>query len=118
MLNNINKEIISFKETEIMEVANFGRNHAIVTGEKVYPAWFGEGDTPTDKIIYDKAVDALVKGKTFYTFQNGIPNLRLEISKYMNEIFKILDFLPNSISKIIFTVLLSFIMILLDTFEK
>ena len=89
MLNNINKEIISFKETEIMEVANFGRNHAFETGVKVYPAWFGEGDTPTDKIIYDKAVDALVKGKTFYTFQNGIPNLRLEISKYMNEIFKI-----------------------------
>lgn len=89
MLKNINKEIISLKETEIMEVANFGRKHAFETGEKVYSAWFGEGDTSTNKIIYDKAIDSLVKGKTFYTFQNGMPNLRLEISNYMNEIFKI-----------------------------
>ena len=51
MLKNINKEIISLKETEIMEVANFGRKHAFETGEKVYSAWFGEGDTSTNKII-------------------------------------------------------------------
>jgi aspartate aminotransferase len=89
LLKNINKEIISLKETEIMEVANFGRKHAFETGEKVYSAWFGEGDTSTNKIIYDKAIDSLVKGKTFYTFQNGMPSLRLEISNYMNEIFKI-----------------------------
>ncbi|MDB9916025.1 aminotransferase class I/II-fold pyridoxal phosphate-dependent enzyme, partial [Alphaproteobacteria bacterium] len=89
MLSNLNKEIIEFKETEIMEVANFGRNHELKTGKKVYSAWFGEGDTPTDQIIYNETIDSLIKGKTFYTYQNGIPNLRLEISKYMNNVFGI-----------------------------
>ena len=89
MLKNLNKEILSFKETEIMEVANFGRNYQLQTGEKVYPAWFGEGDTPTDPIIYNETINALIQGKTFYTIQNGIPNLRLEISKYMNDVFGI-----------------------------
>ena len=49
MLENLNKEIISFKETAIMEIANFGRNHQQVTGQKIYPAWFGEGDASTSK---------------------------------------------------------------------
>ena len=89
MLKNLNKEILSFKETEIMEVANFGRNYEVQTGEKIYPAWFGEGDTPTDPIIYNETINALIQGKTFYTIQNGIPNLRLEISKYMNDVFGI-----------------------------
>ena len=89
MLKNLNKEILSFKETEIMEVANFGRNYQLQTGKKVYPAWFGEGDTPTDPIIYNETINSLIQGKTFYTIQNGIPNLRLEISKYMNDVFSI-----------------------------
>ncbi len=89
MLSNLNQEIIAFKETEIMQVANFGRNHELKTGQKVYSAWFGEGDTPTDHIICNETIDSLINGKTFYTYQNGIPNLRLEISKYMNNVFGI-----------------------------
>ena len=89
MLENLNKEIISFKETAIMEIANFGRNHEQITGHKVYPAWFGEGDASTNQVICDKSIDALNSGKTFYTYQNGIPELRLQLSKYMNEVFNI-----------------------------
>ena len=89
MLENLNKEIISFKETAIMEIANFGRNHEHVTGQKIYPAWFGEGDTTTNAIICNKSIEALNNGKTFYTYQNGIPELRLQLSKYMNEVFNI-----------------------------
>ena len=89
MLENLNKEIISFKETAIMEIANFGRNHEKATGQKVYPAWFGEGDASTSQVICDKSIDALNNGKTFYTYQNGIPELRLQLSKYMNEVFNI-----------------------------
>lgn len=89
MLKSLNPEILSFKETAIMEVANFGRNFQKETGKHVYPAWFGEGDTKTSKLIYDKTIESLVKGKTFYTYQNGIQELRLEISRYMNEIFNI-----------------------------
>ena len=89
MLENLNKEIISFKETAIMEIANFGRNHEHTTGQKIYPAWFGEGDASTSKIICKKTLEALNSGKTFYTYQNGIPELRLQLSKYMNEVFNI-----------------------------
>ena len=89
MLQSLNPEILSFKETAIMEVANFGRNFQKETGNYVYPAWFGEGDTETSKLIYDKTIESLVKGKTFYTYQNGIQELRSEISRYMNEIFNI-----------------------------
>ena len=89
MLQSLNPEILSFKETAIMEVANFGRNFQKETGKYVYPAWFGEGDTKTSKLIYDKTIESLVKGKTFYTYQNGIQELRSEISRYMNEIFNI-----------------------------
>ena len=89
MLQSLNPEILSFKETAIMEVANFGRNFQKETGKHVYPAWFGEGDTETSKLIYDKTIESLIKGKTFYTYQNGIQELRSEISRYMNEIFNI-----------------------------
>ncbi len=89
MLQSLNPEILSFKETAIMEVANFGRNFQKETAKHVYPAWFGEGDTETSKLIYDKTIESLVKGKTFYTYQNGIQELRSEISRYMNEIFNI-----------------------------
>ena len=89
MLQSLNPEILSFKETAIMEVANFGRNFQKETGKHVYPAWFGEGDTETSKLIYNKTIESLVKGKTFYTYQNGIQELRSEISRYMNEIFNI-----------------------------
>jgi aspartate aminotransferase len=89
LLQSLNPEILSFKETAIMEVANFGRNFQKETGKYVYPAWFGEGDTKTSKLIYDKTIESLVKGKTFYTYQNGIQELRSEISRYMNEIFNI-----------------------------
>jgi aspartate/methionine/tyrosine aminotransferase len=89
LLEKLNEEIISFKETAIMEIANFGRQYTKDTGKHVYPAWFGEGDTPTSKLIYDKSINALNEGKTFYTYQNGTPKLRSEITKYMNEVFNI-----------------------------
>ena len=87
MLQSLNPEILSFKETAIMEVANFGRNFQKETGKYVYPAWFGEGDTETSNLIYDKTIASLVKGKTFYTYQNGIQELRSEISRYMERDF-------------------------------
>ncbi|MDA0916966.1 MAG: aminotransferase class I/II-fold pyridoxal phosphate-dependent enzyme [Proteobacteria bacterium] len=89
MLDNLNSEILLFKETPIMEIANFGRNYEKEIGKKVLPAWFGEGDSPTSSLIYNETIEALKNGKSFYTFQNGIYNLRTEIAKYMNEVFDI-----------------------------
>jgi hypothetical protein len=51
LLESLNPEIISFKETAIMEIANFGRNYQKETGKHVFPAWFGEGDTETSNVI-------------------------------------------------------------------
>jgi len=89
LLENLNEEIISFKETAIMQIANFGRKYQLESGNYIYPAWFGEGDTSTSNLINNKTIEALNQGKTFYTYQNGVPQLRSEISKYMNEVFNI-----------------------------
>ena len=88
-MNSINKNILQIKETPIMEIANYGRNFTKETGKAVYPAWFGEGNISTDKLIYNETINALKAGETFYTYQNGIPEVREEISKYMNDMFDI-----------------------------
>ncbi len=88
-MNSINKNILQIKETPIMEIANYGRNFTKETGKVVYPAWFGEGNISTDKLIYNETINALKAGETFYTYQNGIPEVREEISKYMNDMFDI-----------------------------
>ena len=88
-MNSINKNILQIKETPIMEIANYGRNFTKETGKEVYPVWFGEGNIPTDQIIYNNTINALKGGKTFYTYQNGIPNVRYAIKKYMNEMFNV-----------------------------
>ena len=54
LLENLNEEIISFKETAIMQIANFGRKYQLKSGNYIYPAWFGEGDTSTSNLINKK----------------------------------------------------------------
>ena len=72
-----------------MEIANYGRNFTKETGKVVYPAWFGEGNISTDQLIYNETINALKAGETFYTYQNGIPEVREQISKYMDQMFNI-----------------------------
>ena len=91
---DINQNILNIKETPIMEIANYGRKFTRDTGKIVYPAWFGEGNMSTSKIICDKTIEAIKEGKTFYTYQNGIPKVRKAISKYMNDTFN-LNTLPT-----------------------
>lgn len=45
----------------------------------VIPLWFGETDLVTPDFISAAAKDALDKGRTFYTWANGIPELRQAI---------------------------------------
>ena len=66
MLENLNEEIISFKETAIMQIANFGRKYQLESGNYIYPAWFGEGDTSTSNLINNKTIEALNQGKTLF----------------------------------------------------
>lgn len=57
--------------------SGFGRDDII-------PLWFGEGDLTTPDFICDAAHAALKAGHTFYTHQNGIPELRDALSGYLS----------------------------------
>lgn len=66
-----------FPGSRIREVAHAGMWKADVAA-----LWFGEGDTPTPKFICEAAAQAMAEGRTFYTSNNGIPELRAAIAGY------------------------------------
>jgi len=51
--------------------------------------WFGEPDRPTPKFICDAAAKALAEGKTFYTPNQGIPELREALSAYASALYRV-----------------------------
>ena len=61
----------------IGEVARLGLGQS-----DVLPLWFGETDLVTPDFIRDAAKRALDGGRTFYTFTNGIPELRAAIADF------------------------------------
>ncbi len=50
--------------------------------ENLLPLWIGEGDLPTPDFITRVAGEALAAGETFYTWTQGIPELREAILRY------------------------------------
>jgi aspartate/methionine/tyrosine aminotransferase len=50
--------------------------------ENLMPLWIGEGDLPTPDFITSAASAALAGGETFYTWTQGIPELREAIVRY------------------------------------
>jgi aspartate/methionine/tyrosine aminotransferase len=48
----------------------------------VIPLWAGEGNVPTPEIFCRPAIDSLLAGETFYTWQRGIPELRDALAHY------------------------------------
>ena len=48
----------------------------------VIPMWSGEGNVPTPEQFARPAIDSLLKGETFYTWQRGIPELREALASY------------------------------------
>ena len=53
----------------------------------VVPLWFGEGDESTPTYVTDAAAKALAEGKTFYTPNRGIPELRDALAEYMSGLY-------------------------------
>lgn len=49
---------------------------------KVLPLWFGEGDRQTPQFIRDAATRAMNEGKTFYSPNAGVTELRAAVAKY------------------------------------
>lgn len=56
-------------------------------GDEVVALTVGQPDFVTPWHIREAAIDSLEKGKTYYTSNAGMPELRLEISKYMKRKF-------------------------------
>src|SRR5258707_126212 len=66
----------------IVEVFNYGRGR-----QGLIPLWVGEGDLPTPPFISEAAKASLDRGETFYTWQNGVPELREAIAAYMTQVY-------------------------------
>ena len=48
----------------------------------IIPLWSGEGNLPTPELFARPAIESLLKGETFYTWQRGIPELREALARY------------------------------------
>jgi aspartate aminotransferase len=68
--------------SKIREVGNAGMGLSDVIG-----LWYGEPDLPTPKFITDAAAQALAEGRTFYTENLGIDELRTAIAEYMSGLY-------------------------------
>jgi aspartate/methionine/tyrosine aminotransferase len=77
LFDNLRAEARLAPESGIVAVANYGRGR-----EGLVPLWAGEGDLPTPDFIVHAAICALQDGQTFYTWQRGIPDLRLALARY------------------------------------
>ena len=83
-LSSLRGAVNDLRETGIVDVANHGWGR-----QGLIPLWFGEGDVPTPKFISDAAHEAMLRGETFYTDQNGIEDLRTALRGYNKRMFDI-----------------------------
>jgi len=67
--------------SKVREIANagFGRGD-------ILRFWFGESSQPTPEYIKDAAIRALRDGRTFYSHNNGIAELRLGLARYLTRL--------------------------------
>ena len=81
---SISGHVAAMPTSKIGEVANLGRGDP-----DIIPLWFGEGDLVTPSFVVEAAATALREGKTFYTWQRGIPDLREAIAAYQARLYGI-----------------------------
>ena len=67
--------------SKVREIANagFGRSD-------ILRFWFGESSRPTPDYIRRAAIRALDEGRTFYSHNNGIAELRAALSRYLTRL--------------------------------
>ncbi|HSI41715.1 MAG TPA: pyridoxal phosphate-dependent aminotransferase [Xanthobacteraceae bacterium] len=78
LLDHVRPATLSLPASGIVEVMNYGRERP-----GMIPLWVGEGDLPTPAFICEAATRSLAAGETFYTWQRGIPDLRVAIARYI-----------------------------------
>ena len=74
-------EVEALTSSKIRDVAN-----AAMGIKDIIALWYGEPDQPTPDFINQAAARALADGRTFYTENRGIDELRLAISQYMTDL--------------------------------
>ncbi len=88
MTSPIRPEIRAMRVNPIAEIAQLAWKVGGVT-----PLQYGEGDLVTPEFIREAAKRALDEGKTFYTYPNGIPELRAALKTYTDRLYD-LDIAP------------------------
>ncbi|GAB4350102.1 MAG: pyridoxal phosphate-dependent aminotransferase [Oricola sp.] len=78
----LRREAVDAPASGIVEVFQHARGR-----DGLIPLWVGEGDLPTPEFIARPAADALLGGETFYTWQQGIPELREALARYFERHF-------------------------------
>jgi aspartate aminotransferase len=91
MKNPVRQDIRQMRVNPIGEIAYLAWQQGGVT-----PLYFGEGDLVTPDFIRDAAKRALDDGKTFYTYANGIPELRAALKTYTDRLYDV-DIAPERI---------------------
>lgn len=71
-------------DSPIIDVVRLAQHRA-----DIIPLWLGESSFATDPLICDAATEALRDGKTFYTPNRGIPELREAIGTYYHRLYDV-----------------------------
>ena len=82
ILDRIQPQIATLPASGIIEVVNYGRKY-----DDLIKLYVGEGNKPTPDFINDAAVAALRDGRTFYTWQRGLPPLRDALGSYLTNLY-------------------------------
>jgi len=78
----IRRRIEDMADSPIIDVWRMG-----FTVPDVIALWAGEPDLPTPEFICKAASDALFAGRTFYTHNRGIPELRGALARYLYTLY-------------------------------
>lgn len=77
LLDSITQASRDEPDSGIMAAVNHG-----IGKPDIIPLWSGEGNLPTPEAFCRPAIESLLKGETFYTWQRGIPPLREALARY------------------------------------
>ncbi len=77
LLSRLTKPAQTEPDSGIVNVAMYGMGRP-----DIIAFWSGEGNLATPEAFCRPAIDSLLKGETFYTWQRGIPDLRQALADY------------------------------------
>jgi aspartate aminotransferase len=82
MMGTIRQRIDALEDSPILEVFRAGHHKP-----DLIPMWAGEPDVPTPGFICAAASQALAEGRTFYSYNRGVPALRQALRAYLRRLW-------------------------------